>query len=168
MLEAREESYRAVVGLGANVGDRDEQLRCALDRLGRVPGVTLLGCSRIFETSPVGGVAQADFLNGAALVSTTLPPLELLDRLLEIERALGRVRPDRVRFGPRAIDLDLLWLEGPAVLEPTLVIPHPRLTERAFALVPLCELVPDAKDPNTGVRYAELPASREPLEERRG
>ncbi len=163
MDEPGRESYRVVVGLGSNLGDRKKTLGEARDHIARIPGVTVLASSRVYETKPVGLVEQADFLNAATLVRTTLVPRSLLAALFDIERALGRVRPDPVRFGPRTLDLDLLWLEGSALSEPDLAVPHPRLVERAFALVPLCELVPKATDPTTGLRYADLARAREPL-----
>jgi len=134
---------RAVVGLGSNLGDRDGALRGAVDALAATPGVEVVDRSPTYETAPVGGPpGQGPFLNGAVLLRTRLGPRPLLDRLLAIERGLGRRR--RERWGPRVIDLDLLWMEGVAVDEPGLTVPHPRLLERAFALGPLLDVLPDA------------------------
>ena len=136
---------RAVVGIGANLGDRLATMREAVVALGRVSGVKVAATSRVYETAPVGGVPQPEFLNAAILVECTLSPLALLDALLGIEAELGRTRrPDDVRWGPRTIDLDVLWIDGLAVDDARLVVPHPRLVERAFAVVPLLEVAPDA------------------------
>ncbi len=151
---------RVVIGLGSNLGDRAGNLALAVTRLGAEPGVTVLARSPIYVTPPAGGPPQGDYLNGAVLVSTALPGRELLGRTLAIEHGLGRVRPDPVRWGPRTIDLDILWIEGEVLDEPGLTVPHPRLGERAFALRPLLDVAPDAVDPRTGERYAELPAAR--------
>jgi 2-amino-4-hydroxy-6-hydroxymethyldihydropteridine diphosphokinase len=137
------------VGLGANLGDREETIRRALGLLAAVPGVALEAVSALRETEPWGPVPQPPYLNGAALVETTLEPLELLEALLAIEHELGRVR-DGERFGPRTIDLDLLLVEGRIVDEPGLRVPHPRLHERAFALDPLLELDPTLVVPGRG------------------
>jgi 2-amino-4-hydroxy-6-hydroxymethyldihydropteridine diphosphokinase len=144
---------RAVVGVGANLGDRLATMRQALramDRLGRIERA-----SPVYETAPVGGPEQPPFLNAAVLLRYAGTPLELLDALLAIEADLGRVR--RERWGPRTIDLDILWIEGLAVDEPRLQVPHPRLEQRAFAIVPLLDVVPDACDPRTNRRYLAPP-----------
>ena len=144
---------RAVVGLGANLGDRADTMRAALRGLARVARIEKV--SPIYETAPVGGPVQPAFFNAAALVVYGGAPVALLDDLLAIEADLGRVR--RERWGPRTIDLDVLWIEGLAVDHPRLIVPHPRLLERAFALVPLLDLVPDARDPRTGKAYVAPP-----------
>jgi 2-amino-4-hydroxy-6-hydroxymethyldihydropteridine diphosphokinase len=131
---------RAYVGVGANLGDREGTIRAALAALDARPDVAVVAVSTLRETDPVGYLDQPRFLNGAAALETELGPRELLDALLEVERELGRVRGEGPRFGPRPIDLDLL-LHGDLVLdEPGLVVPHPRLHERLFALEPLAEL----------------------------
>ncbi|HEU0335728.1 MAG TPA: 2-amino-4-hydroxy-6-hydroxymethyldihydropteridine diphosphokinase [Gaiellaceae bacterium] len=140
---------RAYVGLGANLGDREHALRRALELLDAEVGIRVVSVSSFRETDPVGYLDQPPFLNGAAAVETELAPRELLERLLGVERALGRVR-EGPRFGPRTIDLDLL-LYGDAVLdEPGLTLPHPRLHERRFALAPLAELDPELVVPGRG------------------
>ena len=134
---------RAFVGLGANLGEREATIRRA---------VRLLGASRVStlrETEPVGYVDQPRFVNGVAIVETALDPRALLDRLLEIERELGRTR-DGPRFGPRTIDLDLLLYDKLVLDEPGLTLPHPRLHERAFVLEPLAELDPTLVVPGRG------------------
>jgi 2-amino-4-hydroxy-6-hydroxymethyldihydropteridine diphosphokinase len=140
---------RAYVGLGANLGDRDETMRAALELLAQVEGVQVLDVSSFRETEPVGVLDQPRFLNAAAVVETTLTPRALLDGLLSVERALGRTR-DGARFGPRTIDLDLLLYGEEIVHEAGLTVPHPRLHERAFALEPLHELEPELVVPGRG------------------
>ena len=147
---------KGVVGIGSNEGDRFGALQGAVERLSEVLRVE--EGSRVYETAPVGGPPQDDFLNAAVLVETELSPLALLDALQAIEHAMGRVR--REHWGPRVIDLDILWIEGLTVDDPRCTVPHPLLVERSFALVPLLELVPDATDPRTGHRYASTPAGR--------
>jgi 2-amino-4-hydroxy-6-hydroxymethyldihydropteridine diphosphokinase len=145
---------RAYVGLGANLGNREQTIRRAVDALGRQPGVEVLAVSALRETDPVGFTDQPPFLNGAAVVETDLEPRALLDALLAVERELGRTR-DGPRFGPRTIDLDLLVFGNREVSEPDLTVPHPRLAERAFALEPLAELDPELEIPGRG-RVADL------------
>ena len=130
----------AYVGIGANLGPREETLRRAVELLGRADGVEVVGVSELRETDPVGVVDQPPFLNGAVSVETTLSPRALLDLLLEIERSLGRVRAER--WGPRVVDLDLLVYGNEVLDEPGLHVPHPRLHERRFALEPLAETEP--------------------------
>ena len=142
-------TLRAVVGLGANLGDRMATMRAATQELSRVASVE--GRSRVYETAPVGGPAQPPFLNAALIVAYEGEPLALLDALLAIEARFGRIRTER--WGPRVLDLDILWIDGIAIDTPRLVVPHPRLNERAFALAPLLELVPDARDPRTGAPF---------------
>ena len=135
---------RVFVGLGSNLGDREETIRAALSRLDGVVAV-----SHLRETDPVGFEDQPRFLNGVAALETELPPRELLDRLLEVERSLGRTR-EGPRFGPRTIDLDLLVYGDLELDEPGLTVPHPRLHERRFVLEPLAELAPDLVVPGRG------------------
>jgi 2-amino-4-hydroxy-6-hydroxymethyldihydropteridine diphosphokinase len=115
---------------------------------------SIVAKSRVYETAPVGP-AQPDFLNAAVVALAELRPEELLDALLAIESRLGRAR--RERWGPRVIDLDVLWIDGVAVDGPRLVVPHPHLRERAFALAPMLELVPAARDPRTDEPYVVPP-----------
>jgi 2-amino-4-hydroxy-6-hydroxymethyldihydropteridine diphosphokinase len=133
---------RAYVGLGANLGERERTLRRAVELLDAEPGIDVVGVSSFRETEPVGYVDQPAFLNGACAVETDLSPRDLLDRLLAVERALGRERGTGPRWGPRTIDLDLLLYGRETIDEPGLTVPHPRLTERSFALEPLLELDP--------------------------
>lgn len=141
-----------VLGLGANLGDRLATLREAVARIACIEGVTVKARSKVYETAPVGGPEQPAFLNAAIRVECTISPMSLLDEVARIEEELGRTR--EVHWGPRTIDIDLLWIEGACVDEPRLVVPHPRLLERAFALLPLLDVAPTALDPVTGAPYA--------------
>ena len=140
---------RAYVGLGANLGDREATIRRALVLLGERPGVEILLVSTLRETEPVGFLDQPPFMNGAAMLETTLDPGSLLAELLDVELVLGRRRGTE-RNGPRTIDLDLLVYGEDIVDEPGLTVPHPRLHERAFALEPLVELDPTLRIPSRG------------------
>jgi 2-amino-4-hydroxy-6-hydroxymethyldihydropteridine diphosphokinase len=135
----------AYIGLGSNLGDREENLRGALERLSELGP---LRASSFRETDPVGVTDQPRFLNAAAELETELGARELLGRLLEIERGLGRDRAVETRWGPRTIDLDLLLYGDEVLDEPGLTVPHPRLAERRFALEPLNELAPDLALPD--------------------
>jgi len=144
---------RAYVGLGSNLGDRERNLRSAL-HLVDAEDVRVLAISKFLETDPVGYVNQPRFLNGAALVETDLSAPELLERLLAVERSLGRERTGP-RFGPRTIDLDLLLYGDETIDQPGLTVPHPRLAERRFVLEPLAELEPGLALPD-GRRVRDL------------
>jgi 2-amino-4-hydroxy-6-hydroxymethyldihydropteridine diphosphokinase len=149
-------TLRSVVGLGANLGDRLATMRAAARELAR--SSHLEKTSHVYATAPVGGVRQPEFLNAAALVVHEGSPEELLDLLLAIEVRLGRVRSSgQERWGPRLIDLDFLWAEGVVHASHRLTLPHAELPLRAFALIPLLELVPDAADPRTGQPYVPPP-----------
>jgi 2-amino-4-hydroxy-6-hydroxymethyldihydropteridine diphosphokinase len=134
---------RAYVGLGSNLGDREQLIRDAAEL------IAARRLSTIRETEPWGLEDQPRFLNAVAEVETSLTPRHLLDRLLEVERSLGRERGGP-RWGPRTIDLDLLLYGEQALDEPGLLVPHPRLGERLFVLEPLAELVPAQKIPGNG------------------
>jgi 2-amino-4-hydroxy-6-hydroxymethyldihydropteridine diphosphokinase len=140
----------AYVGLGANLGDRRGAIERAVELLRVAPGVEVLAVSALRETEPVGFEDQPRFLNGAVALETALSPRELLDLLLAIERRLGRTREGGPRFGPRTIDLDLLVYGDAELDEPGLMVPHPRLHERRFALEPLAELAPALVVPGRG------------------
>jgi 2-amino-4-hydroxy-6-hydroxymethyldihydropteridine diphosphokinase len=140
---------RAYVGLGSNLGDRRGTLEEALELLRDDGAIDVVAVSVFRDTDPVGLVDQPRFLNAAAALDTDLPPRELLDRLLAVERALGRTR-EGPRFGPRTVDLDLLLYGDERLSEPGLDLPHPRLHERRFALEPLAELDPALVVPGRG------------------
>jgi 2-amino-4-hydroxy-6-hydroxymethyldihydropteridine diphosphokinase len=127
-----------VIGAGANLGSPSDNLARGLSRLAQLPELQLHALSRVYESDPVGP-PQPRYLNAAVRVSTELPALELLDRLLAIEVELGRIR--LVRWGPRTLDLDLLWSQQPIAHE-RLRVPHPHLHERPFALAPLLDVAP--------------------------
>jgi 2-amino-4-hydroxy-6-hydroxymethyldihydropteridine diphosphokinase len=137
------------IGLGSNLGDREEYLRRALELLRAEPDIDVTGVSTVRETDPLEIVDQPRFLNAVARVETDLGPRRLLDRLLDTERALGR-RRDGPRFGPRTIDLDLLLYGDEEIDEPGLTVPHPRLAERLFVVEPLHELDPSLVVPGQG------------------
>ena len=147
---------RCVIGLGANLGDKLATLQAALGELAHLGDVEAV--SRLYETVPVGGPVQPDYCNAAVCIRSPLRPGALLQKLLEIERNHGRVRT--CRWGPRELDLDILWIEGTTVDEAGLRVPHARLLERNFALVPLVEVAPDARDPNSGMEYRHHPNSK--------
>lgn len=135
-------------------------MRDAASRIERIEGVRIVGRSRVYETAPVGGPPQPDFLNGALLVECTLSLPALLEELLRIEVSVGRVRgPGEIRFGPRKLDLDVLWAEGVILDDPRITVPHPRLAGRAFALMPLLDVAPEATDPLTGEPYVVVDAA---------
>lgn len=139
-------STLAYIGLGSNLGDRRQYLIQAVHRLHGDESVQVMHCSSIYETAPVGLAEQPYFLNMVISIRTNLQPVRLLRLLLDTERSLGRVRD--VRWGPRTIDLDLLLFGGQTLRTEELELPHPRLKERAFVLVPLMEILqPDEELP---------------------
>jgi 2-amino-4-hydroxy-6-hydroxymethyldihydropteridine diphosphokinase len=150
---------RAFLGLGSNLGDRLGNLRRAVELL-RERGVRVLRSSRVYETDPVGGPEQPDYLNAVVEVEAERTARHLLETCLAIEEEMGRVRAER--WGPRAIDLDLLTFGEEEIDEPGLQVPHPRMHERAFVLAPLLELTADPKLPG-GRRIADLRLSPELL-----
>jgi 2-amino-4-hydroxy-6-hydroxymethyldihydropteridine diphosphokinase len=142
----------AYIGLGTNLGDRELNLRRALERLEELGSVR---ASSLRETEPVGVTDQPKFLNAAAELATDLSARELLERLLGIEQELGRDRATERRWGPRVVDLDILLFGEEAIDEPGLTVPHPRLADRRFVLEPLCELNEDLTLPD-GTRVRDL------------
>ncbi|WP_242104290.1 2-amino-4-hydroxy-6-hydroxymethyldihydropteridine diphosphokinase [Lysobacter sp. M2-1] len=141
----------AFVGLGANLGDAPATVREAMRALDVLPQTRLLRASRLYRSRAWGVETQPDFINAVAMLESRLPARSLLDELLAIERAHGRERAAEVRWGPRTLDLDLL-LHGDSIIdEPGLRVPHPHLHERAFALLPLVEVAPDAVIPGRGL-----------------
>ncbi len=141
----------AVVGLGANLGVPERTFAAACARLATF--ARLNRASALYDSAPIGGPAQPAFVNAAALVEYDGGPEQLLARLLEVERVLGRRRG--VRFGPRVLDLDLLWAARTVSFKALVRVPHPRLTQRAFALRPLLDVAPAAVDPITGRPYTK-------------
>jgi 2-amino-4-hydroxy-6-hydroxymethyldihydropteridine diphosphokinase len=149
---------RAYVALGSNVGDREANMKRAVEELGRREGVRVAEVSSFLETDPVGGPeGQGRYLNAAVALETTLAPKELLAACMEVERALGRTRgPDDARWGPRRMDVDILLYGDEIVHEADLRIPHPRMHERMFVLAPLAEIAPDARHPVLMMTVDEL------------
>jgi 2-amino-4-hydroxy-6-hydroxymethyldihydropteridine diphosphokinase len=148
----------AAIALGSNLssdsGDRAANLNFGIDNLRDLGNVVAV--SSFYDTAPVGYLDQPRFLNAAAILETELEPLELLDRLLAIERRLGRDRSETVAKGPRVLDLDLI-LFGDVILQSAeLTLPHPAMRERQFVLEPLAEIAPEMVDPVSGRTLAEL------------
>jgi 2-amino-4-hydroxy-6-hydroxymethyldihydropteridine diphosphokinase len=148
MRTAPPEGRWAYVGFGANLGDPASTLQAAAAELGRTAGI-VTAASHIYRSRPIGLADQPDFQNAVARLATTLAPEALLEELLALEARFGRVR--EVRFGPRTLDLDLLWYEGEIRDDQRLTLPHPRAHEREFVLRPLAELDPDLKLHGTSV-----------------
>jgi 2-amino-4-hydroxy-6-hydroxymethyldihydropteridine diphosphokinase len=147
------DSSAAYVALGSNLDDPGAQVERGFAALAALPGTLLLARSRRYRTPPWGVVDQPDFVNAVARLETSLAPRALLDALLAIETRAGRVRG--LRYGPRVLDLDLLLYGNCGLREAGLTVPHPRLHERAFVLLPLADLAPDLEVPGRG-RVADL------------
>lgn len=150
---AKESSKQSAIALGSNLGDSLTILKDALNILAQTPGIVLVTHSSWYQTKPVGP-PQPDYINGCAVLGVQLTPQELLETLLRIEAQLGRVRQER--WGPRTVDLDLLLFDDLILETPTLQLPHPRMKERAFVLVPLAEIAPNWIEPVSGKVIAQL------------
>ena len=146
------------MGLGGNLGDAAATVRHAFRDLDALPHTRLLRASRLYRTPAWGRTDQPDFINAVAMLETALAPRELLDGMLAIEQEAGRERRAEERWGPRTLDLDLLLYGDEVIDEPGLHVPHPRLHERVFALLPLVEIAPDAMIPGVGAARAVLAA----------
>lgn len=158
-----DEAATAYLGLGSNVGDRLETIESCIWALHESPGIAVEDLSGVYETAPWGGVAQAPFLNAVVKVRTTLAPRDLLRECQLTEAAYGRDRVREERWGPRPLDIDILLYGDEIVDEPDLTIPHPRLTERAFVLVPLMEVMPGGSLPD-GTRVTAALSALMPVE----
>jgi 2-amino-4-hydroxy-6-hydroxymethyldihydropteridine diphosphokinase len=148
-----------VIGLGSNLGNRRANIEAAAAAIAALPGIDVVAFSTLWQTDPVGGPPQPDYYNAAMAVRSRIPLGRMMLELLAIEGRFGRTRAEQ--NAPRTLDLDLLWVEGQRIRisepdGPEVEVPHPRLHERAFALVPLLEVAPDAVDPTTGKRYAAV------------
>ena len=143
----------AFLGLGSNLGDRLTNLQAAVDALQTEPGLRVTASSRVWETVPVGGPPQPDFLNAVVRAETDLSARDLLDVARRVEQRMVRVRKER--WGARSLDVDILLYDEEHIDEPELVVPHPRLAQRAFVLLPLLELDPDPVLPD-GTRLKEV------------
>jgi 2-amino-4-hydroxy-6-hydroxymethyldihydropteridine diphosphokinase len=138
----------AFVALGSNLAEPRRQLHAAFNALACLPETQLIACSSLYASAPVGYADQPDFVNAVAAIRTALAPRALLDQLLELERAQGRVR--EFANAPRTLDLDIVLYGEQAIHEPGLSVPHPRMHERAFVVVPLAEIAADAVVPGRG------------------
>ncbi|MBI4726774.1 2-amino-4-hydroxy-6-hydroxymethyldihydropteridine diphosphokinase [candidate division TA06 bacterium] len=138
---------KSYVGLGSNLGNRLGNIRFALAAMGQMPGSSVLRMSAVYETEPYGNPGQPKFLNAAVEIETALEPTTLLKSLQRIEHHLGRVR--QAKWEPRVIDLDILYFGNQVIDTPELKVPHPELSLRRFALVPLCDLIPEFEDPTS-------------------
>ena len=145
---------RVFVAIGSNLGEREAQVAFAVEALRATEGIAVVALSPVYETDPVGPPPQGTYLNAVVALRTALAPRALLERLLAIEALAGRERG--VRNAARRLDLDLLLHGSRVIDEPGLVVPHPRLHERAFALEPLCDLAPDLVHPVLGQTIADL------------
>lgn len=139
---------RAVLSLGSNLGDRLAILQGAVEAIAATPGLTAVAVSEVFETDPVGGPQQPDYLNAVLVADTTLSARALLERAHAVEQQFARVRTER--WGPRTLDIDVVALGDLVIDEPDLVVPHPRAAERAFVLLPWSEADPAAVLPGAG------------------
>jgi len=139
---------RAVLSVGANLGDRLGTLQGCVQAIGGLRETDVLAISPVYETAPVGGPPQPDYLNAVLLIQTGLPPRDLLDAIHAIEAGFGRVRAER--FGPRTLDIDIISYQGQVSDDPELTLPHPRAHERLFVLLPWSDLDPGAELPGHG------------------
>ena len=152
-VERTERAERAYLGIGSNLGDRLATLQSAVDGLGAADGITVVGVSAVYETAPVGGPEQGDFLNAVIAVDTVLSARGLLGVAQRLEQAARRVRTER--WGPRTLDVDVLLVGTTELHEPDLEVPHPRMWERDFVMVPLADLDPTlARDASPGLAPA--------------
>lgn len=144
----------AYIALGANLGQPAQQLRAAMTALAQLPEIQLLAQSPLYRTAPLGTADQPDYCNAVCQVQTSLTPEVLLEQMLGLERAAGRIRGED-RWGPRLLDLDLLHVEGEQRDTPALTLPHPGIAQRNFVLIPLNDIAPSLVIPNVG-RVNEL------------
>lgn len=145
---------KAWIGIGSNLGDRESHIRKGVALMNALPDTVVVAVSSIYDTAPVGSIDQPRFLNAAAELETELTARSLLGELMSIEEECGRIRGDR--WGPRTLDLDLLLFDELQLSGEDLTLPHPRMAERAFVLVPLAEIAPDLFVPGTGRVVSEL------------
>ncbi len=150
----KEPDTTAYIGIGSNLGDRYQNCLQAVDRLGRLPNVDVTGVSEWYLTKPVGVKGQDWYVNGVASIDAKMTPQGLLAALMGIEQDMGRVR--RERWGPRVIDLDILFFGEKVILETDLIVPHPRMHVRRFVLVPMADLAPGLIHPSIGATMTQL------------
>ena len=152
----RASRHRVVLSVGSNLGDRLGTLQGCVQAIGDLPETDVLAVSPVYETAPVGGPAQPDYLNAVLVIETGLAPRDLLAATQRIEADFGRVRAEgSERFGPRTLDIDIISFAGEVSDDPVLTLPHPRAHERAFVLAPWHDIEPDAEIPGRG-RVADL------------
>ena len=150
-------SRRVVLSVGSNLGDRLGTLQGCVQAIGELPETDVLAVSPVYETAPVGGPAQPDYLNAVLVIETGLAPRDLLAATQRIEADFGRVRVEgSERFGPRTLDIDIISFAGEVSDDPVLTLPHPRAHERAFVLAPWHDLDPEASLPGRGAVAALL------------
>lgn len=152
---------QVLLGLGTNLGDREANLQEAIARLRNAEGIRVRRVSSVYETEPVGPADQPPYLNMAAEIETDHSPLELLDQLKAIEKAMGRTAGEK--WGPRLIDIDIVLWGSRVIDDDDLVAPHKEFRNRAFVLEPLAEIAPEAVDPVTGLTVRELAARPEAM-----
>ncbi len=145
-----------MLSLGSNLGDRLDNLQGAIDALFDAPGLEFVAISPVYETKPVGGPEQGDFLNVVIVADSSVAPRSLIERVLNIEESMDRVRD--VRWGPRTLDIDIVTIGELTCDDPELTLPHPRAHERAFVLVPWADVEPDATLPGRGPIRDLLPS----------
>ncbi|MFS8254249.1 2-amino-4-hydroxy-6-hydroxymethyldihydropteridine diphosphokinase [Staphylococcus hominis] len=145
---------QAYLGLGSNIGDRKQQLLKAIDLIGNIKSIKVTKQSSIYETAPIGYTDQPNFLNLCLEIETELSPQQLLKHCLDIEQQLHRVR--EIRWGPRTLDIDILLYSDNIIETDNLSIPHPRMQERAFVLIPLNDIASDKKDPRLNQKIHDL------------
>ena len=151
------------IALGSNMGDRASHLFAARVALSELPNTALLAFSQILETQPVGPIEQKAFFNAAAVIRTELSSRELLEQLSRIEAQRGRDHIEaRIKWGPRPLDLDIIFYDQQVINEDDLTIPHPLMHERWFVLKPLCEIVPDWVHPILGQTVEQMLAKVKP------
>lgn len=148
-------THIAFIAVGSNIGEKKRNCLEGLERLAGNGRVELMAMSGFYKTEPVDYVDQDWFVNAVAKIGTRLDPLDLLEALLAVETALGR-RRDTVRFGPRTIDLDIVFYDRLVIDSPRLVVPHPRMHKRRFVLAPICDIEPELLHPVLGVTVKEL------------